>query len=143
MIYKLNDAKMFADIADGFAIVINSETGVYYGMNPFTSSIFDNMLKGVSVDSIKENVLGMENAPSKFSEDMDAFVNGLLEKELIVPAEEETATASVNETYAKECTFEISWDEFKDAQELLLADPIHEVREESGWTPESSSINRI
>lgn len=31
--YNLNEAKMFSDIADGVAIVINSETGIYYGMN--------------------------------------------------------------------------------------------------------------
>ena len=34
-VYVLNDAKMFSDIADGIAIVINSETGIYYGMNGF------------------------------------------------------------------------------------------------------------
>ena len=31
--YALNDSKMFMDIDDGIAIVINSETGIYYGMN--------------------------------------------------------------------------------------------------------------
>ena len=30
--------------------------------------------------------------------------------------------------------------EYNDAQELLLADPIHEVKEETGWTPEKDSI---
>ena len=36
--------------------------------------------------------------------------------------------------------FIISVDEYTDAQELLLADPIHEVKEDIGWTPEKSSI---
>ena len=30
--------------------------------------------------------------------------------------------------------------EYNDAQELLLADPIHEVKEETGWTPQKDSI---
>ena len=29
--YQLNESKMFADITDGIAIIINSETGIYYG----------------------------------------------------------------------------------------------------------------
>jgi hypothetical protein len=40
--YKLNEDKMFADIADGVAIIINGETGIYYGMNEFGTSIFEN-----------------------------------------------------------------------------------------------------
>ena len=33
MNYQLNEAKMFADVTDGIAIIINSMTGIYYGMN--------------------------------------------------------------------------------------------------------------
>ena len=29
---------------------------------------------------------------------------------------------------------------YSDAQEMLLADPIHEVKESVGWTPEKDSI---
>ena len=31
--YRLNESKMFADITDGIAIIINAATGIYYGMN--------------------------------------------------------------------------------------------------------------
>ncbi len=142
MAYKLNDAKMFADITDGFAIVINSETGVYYGMNPFTSSIFDNLVKGCSVDAIIAQVMSFEGCPGDFPNSIDNLVKELLEKELIAPEDETISTCDVSSDYAKDCHFEISWDEFKDAQELLLADPIHEVREEEGWTPDFSSLNQ-
>lgn len=140
MNYQLNEAKMFADIAEGFAIVINSETGVYYGMNPFTSSIFENLIKGVSTESILNDVLSMEGAPEDFKASLDAFIEGLLAKELIIEGEGGEDSA-VDAGLARDCHFEISWDEFKDAQELLLADPIHEVREEDGWTPQVDSLN--
>lgn len=142
MSYKLNEPKMFADIADGFAIVINSETGVYYGMNPFTSSIFNNIIKGCSVDAIVAQVMSFEGCPGDFPEKLDKLINELLEKEVIVPGNEQITSCDVSSEYANECHFEISWDEFKDAQELLLADPIHEVREEEGWTPDFSSLNQ-
>ena len=41
---------------------------------------------------------------------------------------------------AKEDNYFLELKEFNDAQELLLADPIHEVKEETGWTPEKESI---
>ena len=43
--YKLNEAKMFYDIADGQAVVINFETGMYYGSSPLASAILDLLLK--------------------------------------------------------------------------------------------------
>ena len=41
--YQLNEDKMFADITDNVAIVINSETGIYYGMNALATVVFENM----------------------------------------------------------------------------------------------------
>lgn len=140
MTYLLNEAKMFADITGGLAIIINSETGVYYGMNPFTSSIFENMINGAPLEAIIENVKTMDGAPADFADKLNTFANELLAKELIVEGEG-NSEANVDAALAKECEFAISWDEFKDAQELLLADPIHEVREEEGWTPDASSLN--
>jgi len=143
MTYKLNEAKMFADISAGLAIIINSETGVYYGMNPFTSSIFENLVNGVSSESIISAVQSMDGAPNDFEARFQELADGLLAKELIVSDPQGTADkkAEIDVNYAKECNFEISWDEFLDAQELLLADPIHEVREEEGWSPEQSALN--
>lgn len=143
MTYKLNEAKMFADISAGLAIVINSETGVYYGMNPFTSSIFENLVNGISSESIISAVKELDGAPEDFESRFDELVSGLLAKELIVsdPEGETGKKAEIDPGYAKECDFSISWDEFLDAQELLLADPIHEVREEEGWSPEQSALN--
>lgn len=140
MTYQLNEAKMFADITGGLAIIINAETGVYYGMNSFASGIFENMIQGASLENIVDHVAAMDGAPADFGARLDVFVQELLAKEVII-AGEGAAAAKVNPACAAECDFVLSWDEFKDAQQLLLADPIHEVREEEGWTPESNSLN--
>lgn len=140
MNYQLNDTKMFADISDGLAVIINSETGMYYGMNPFASDIFQNIISGASDEDIVAAAVKI-GAPENFEASFDNLVAGLLEKEIIVPAEHKQMQANLNAAFAEECSFEIVWDEFNDAQELLLADPIHEVKEDSGWTPYASSLN--
>ena len=50
--YKLNEEKMFADVTDGIAIIINSETGIYYGLNALGSAVYENLVNGASVEDI-------------------------------------------------------------------------------------------
>ena len=50
--YALNEAKMFADITDGIAISINSETGIYYGANTQGTAVVEQLFKGASVESV-------------------------------------------------------------------------------------------
>ena len=44
MNYVLNDSKMFADVTDGIAIIINSETGIYYGLNGLGTAVYENLI---------------------------------------------------------------------------------------------------
>ena len=50
--YKLNDEKMFFDIADGQAVVINFTNGMYYGTSTLGSAILENLVKGASLGLI-------------------------------------------------------------------------------------------
>lgn len=140
MNYCLNETKMFADISNGLAVVINSETGIYYGMNPFASNLFENIVNGVPVESIVAGVMAL-GAPASFEASFSEFIGGLLAKEIIAVGNDSHSEAAIDGGFAAECKFEISWDEFSDAQELLLADPIHEVKEDTGWSPDPSSLN--
>tara|TARA_Y100000590_G_scaffold467301_1_gene645737 strand:+ start:4053 stop:4499 length:447 start_codon:yes stop_codon:yes gene_type:complete len=129
--YVLNDSKMFADITDGMAIVINGETGVYYGMNEQGTSVFENIIEGAKIEDIIE-ALNVDDAASKVND----FVASLVEKEILLAGEESSKEVKLT----LEGDLELTVDEYSDAQELLLADPIHEVKEDSGWTPEKDSI---
>ena len=136
--YKLNEEKMFADVTDGMAIIINSETGVYYGMNPLGTQIYENLINGVST----EKILSLLKAwNSNIEESFNEFINSLLRNEIIISAEASYKDAAINEEIAKADNFIPKVDEYLDAQELLLADPIHEVKEEEGWSPDKSSLN--
>jgi len=138
--YTLNEAKMFADITDGIAIVINSETGIYYGMNGLGTSVFQNIIDGVSTENIASALKSVAGAPADVEARLNAFVDALKEKELIVDGADNGNAANIDEEAATADAFEMSVKEYNDAQEMLLADPIHEVKEETGWTPERDSI---
>lgn len=136
-VYKLNENKMFADITDGIAIIINSETGIYYGMNAFGTQVYENLANGVSTDKILSKIkeFGADE------ENFNGFINAMLEKEILMPGVETGSEVNLDEAIAKEDNCELILKEYNDAQELLLADPIHEVKEEEGWSPETSSLN--
>ena len=138
--YSLNDEKMFSDISDGMAIIINSETGVYYGLNMLGTEVYSNLVNGVSSEAvIKKLKTFTENAEEQF----ENFIDFLLKNEIMLTSDEgnESADAEIDENTAKECEYILKAEEYLDAQELLLADPIHEVKETEGWSPEKSALN--
>lgn len=137
--YVLNEEKMFADITDGIAIVINSETGIYYGMNALGTAVFENLINGASVENVLAALKALPNVPADIENNLNAFVEAIVAKELVVAGAANDKEAQIAAEAAAE-GFDINVSEYNDAQELLLADPIHEVKEDTGWTPEKDSI---
>ncbi len=139
MNYILNESEMFADINEGTAIVINSQTGIYYGMNGFGTSVFENLLAGSSVEDVVAAANSLSGAPAGVETALEAFLQTLSGFRIVLPADapssrpaELDAAAAAADAFTPECK------EYRDVQELLYADPIHEVEEETGWTPEKS-----
>ena len=135
--YQLNETKMFADITDGIAIIINSETGIYYGMNAFGTQVYENLANGISTEKIWETLKVLGTTEDNYR----AFIEALSEKEILIAGTASDGGVNIDENTAKEDNFALELKEYNDAQELLLADPIHEVKEDEGWTPEKSSLN--
>jgi hypothetical protein len=138
--YVLNEEKMFSDIADGIAIVINSETGIYYGMNNFGTTVFENLLNGVSTENILEAVKKINGAPEDMETRLGNFTAVLLENGVLLKGGVTNAAAALNTEAAAADKFSLEVREYNDAQELLLADPIHEVKEDTGWQPDKSAL---
>ena len=82
--FRLNESKMFADITDGIAIIINAATGIYYGMNGYGTGIFDNLLAGSSTDDILAAIQELPDAPAQAKESLSAFLGTLLDFEIII-----------------------------------------------------------
>lgn len=138
--YALNEEKMFADITDGIAIIINSDTGVYYGMNPLGTAVFEKLIQGADSSDILSALKTMPNVPDDINAKLEKFIADLSAKKLIITASGSNKNVSFKTDISTENNFEMSLNEYSDAQELLMADPIHEIKEETGWTPEKSSI---
>jgi len=131
--YKLNEEKMFFDIADGQAVVINFTTGMYYGTSTLGSAVLDQLVKGVSPEKIVLAVKKAEGCPGDFEAQLDSFIDALREKEILIKADEtnEGDAEIVAEAFAE--GFALTVDEFAEVQDLLLADPVHDVDVEQGW----------
>lgn len=131
---------MVIDIDDGIAIVINSDTGIYYGLNTFGTSILEALIKGAEPERIIKNIMLLPGAPADCSERLSAFIDTLKKEELLVEGPAHDFDIRFDEKTVAEDKFEMSVKAYSDAQEMLLADPIHEVKESVGWTPEKESI---
>ena len=140
--YKLNEEKMFADINDGTAIIINSQTGIYYGMNGFGTTVFENLVNGVSAEKILNELKAIPNISADIENKFNNFVELMVQKELLLPSDEDAnSLVKIDVNLVLQDEFNLNMSEYNDAQELLLADPIHEVKEETGWLPEKIALN--
>ena len=140
MNYVLNEEKMFADVTDGVAIIINSETGIYYGLSQLGTAVYENIVNGASVEDVLSALKTMSGAPSDIDAKLNEFVSKMVKFEILKESASSSASVTISNDSVSEEGFVLDVNEYNDAQELLLADPIHEVKEETGWTPEKDSI---
>lgn len=131
--YKLNDEKMFYDMAEGQAIVINFTSGMYYGTSSLGSAVLDALLAGASVEATLAAVKALPGCPEDMDAQMDAFVQALLAKEVIVAVDGEGSDSAVIDPASLSDGFALTVDEFTEVQDLIMADPVHDVDVEQGW----------
>lgn len=140
-VYVLNEEKMFADIADGVAIVINSDTGIYYGMYELSTAVFDKLTNGFADTDILAALKKLNAVPQDVEQKFNTFVEDLCAKELLIKTNNTAQSGEISfDEGLVQAGFKLEVTEYNDAQELLMADPIHEVKETTGWTPEKESI---
>ena len=130
--YRINDEKMFFDIADGQAVVINFVTGMYYGTSTLGSAVLDKLVNGASVEKILAALNAADGCPSEISAKLDAFIKALSDKEIIVSGDTDDQDVNFDKAAFAD-GFDMTLDEFAEVQDLLLADPIHDVDVEEGW----------
>ena len=130
--YKLNDAKMFYDMAEGQAIVINFTSGMYYGTSSLGSAVLDSLLAGASVEDICKAIQALPGCPGDMPAKLNAFIDELLAKEIVVADEASGAACAIDASSLAD-GFVLTVDEFAEVQDLILADPVHDVDVEQGW----------
>lgn len=131
--YRLNDTKMFYDMAEGQAIIINFTTGIYYGTSSLGSAVLDALLAGSEEADVLTALKALTGCPADMEAQLKAFTEKLLDLEILVSAEAGAGVPVTLDAAALEDGFVLSVDEFNEVQDLLLADPIHDVDVEAGW----------
>ena len=99
--YQLDEARMFADITDGTAIIINSTTGIYYGLNEFGTAIYENLQEGSSTGEILSAVKAIPGVPDQFESLFETFISSLVGFEIVIPVEGKTINELKDEIAAK------------------------------------------
>lgn len=109
--YRVNTQKAIGEILEGEAIIINLQTGSYYSMNPAGSTLWDAITREV---------------PITLTPALTPFIEYLIAEDLISASEAAPVAEPI--TVEGEPTIE----KYDDMQEMLLADPIHDV-DNAGW----------
>lgn len=130
--YKINESKMFYDMEDGQAVVINSSTGVYYGTSAIGSAVLDAVVNGAGKESIITKLKALAGCPADIEAKLDAFFKALVDKEILIS---DDAAAECPDFAAEALAdgFDFPVEEFSEVQDLILADPIHEVNIDEEW----------
>lgn len=125
--YSVNSQRAISETLDGETIIINLETGSYYSMNAGGSKVWELLQKGYSAEAIAE-YLGDEKAVL----DLVALLTA---DKLIIENQNPPANLAPLEKLEMESTgmnAAPAITKYEDMQEMLLADPVHDV-EASGW----------
>lgn len=131
--YRLNSEKMFYDIADGQAIVINFETGMYYGTSTLGSQVLDALLSGKSPIIIGEAINKNADCKDDINVQIDQFIQSLLQKEILVQDDQPYSDDTLETVAVVDGDYSLQLNEFAEVQDLLLADPVHDVSADIGW----------
>ena len=131
--YKLNEEKMFYDYAEGQAVVINFQTGMYYGMSLLSSAILDRIVAGKDIEEIITAVKALPQCPPDIAKRVRNFVKELQETEVIVSGPTVPGGAEPLAKEVAEDGFDLKLDMFAEMSDLLRADPVHDVDMNEGW----------
>lgn len=125
--YRLNDQNISWEKIDGEVIAIHYQTGCYYSLQGMAVHLWEQLMAGADLDSLC--VAAGANAEEARGE-IATFLDGLRQNDLLI----EDAAMPPAELLAAPLggytppVFEIH----SDLQQLLLADPLHDV-DETGW----------
>lgn len=96
-IQKIKTPRIMTDITFNLANILDAQTCTLYSMNKFTSNLYENLLKGVSVANLRQNLEANDILPQNF----DLFLE-VLKKKSFWEEKKFTALPEINLTFARE-----------------------------------------
>jgi hypothetical protein len=136
--YEINTPTVVSDTIDGEAVMINLDTGAYYSMNETGSQIWGCIRGRGSLESLIDGfAAGRPAEAGPIAEAVRAFIENLKQENLIRPRSG-NAGAATSQGAAPDAAQPAApfvaplLEKYRDLEDLLLADPIHDVSE-AGW----------
>ena len=132
--YAFNLPRMFYDLSDNHAIIIDSGTGNYYLLNILGSKVFWYLTRGASPEELSAALSKVPGCPEDIRKRIEEFCTQLVNEQIFNIGESEAfdGQTDAGDFWFSEGT-EITMDKFGDMADLIAADPIHDVDEEFGW----------
>lgn len=127
--YHINEKKIAHEVIDGEAVIIHFDSGNYYSLNATGAKIWEWIVARATHPQIIAafGQLTAENLAA-----LETFINTLVTEGLVEPrAAESTPSTGIPASGSEPFAVPVV-EKFNDMQQLLMADPIHEV-EETGW----------
>ena len=124
--FKINEAAISHELIDGEVVIIQFDSGNYYSLSGSAAVIWQRLVTPASVADL---CALFSDAPAAASDELAVFTGELAQEGLISPVESAPPGAPPAATglYTKPVL-----NKYTDMQQLLLADPLHEVQE-TGW----------
>ena len=123
--YKINEEALSHELIDGEVVIIQFDSGNYYSLSGSAVTVWQRL---VSPASIRDLCALFADAPSGAVDELASFVAELVQEGLVSPVETGTSVpVSTPAIYVRPVL-----NKYTDMQQLLLADPLHEVQE-TGW----------
>ena len=134
-IFHIDTANIMHEVIDGEVVVVNLDNGTYYSLDGVGADLWVQLADGSTLEALVAGVAAnYAGERERIAAGIAEFVRRLQEEQLITasPGMDEslrpvTATAAPVRVYSDPVL-----EKYTDMEQLLLADPIHEV-EESGW----------
>jgi len=134
--YAVNAPDVVNETIDGEVIMINMRSGNYYSLDKVGADVWSCVEKGLPVDVVVAELCRLYGAdPIAARAGLDAFFHQLAAEGLVRPAGEHDAAPaefSLPDEPARGAFTPPVLEKYDELQDLLLADPIHDV-DANGW----------
>jgi hypothetical protein len=115
---------------EGEVVALNVATGIYFSLRGLAAALWEDLAAGHAVETLGEHV-ECHGAEAGIVGDFAGRLtdHGLMRRSSRDPVVSEPSSIELLRAGPQEIIFEI----YDDMQDLILADPIHDVDESMGW----------
>lgn len=103
--------KIAVDITFDLANILNTETGIIYSMNKFATNLYENLLQGVSKESISAELTKLREKNNNLVKEFDLLIEALESKKLFTQTTATNKMPEINMEFAEENNYKLSFTE--------------------------------